>query len=460
MTRTRTFLLALTALLLCAPAASAAPKTYTFRSAPVTVAPFQVKQGVLGIPKPPGNGYVTSLEVDVVDGDGTPIPIDRLMLHHIVFLNLGARDGTCGGGLTMFDNKTRIPNAPERFYGAGEERAKAIMPPGHGYPVKKSDPWIVNYMFMNHRNRTDKGYIQYRVTWDTEPKIPVKPYWLDAKNCHADPVYDVPGGRKRGSTHKRNFNWTPPQGGRIVAGGGHVHGGAKKLDLVRRDCRDKKIYTSKPTWGSRRHPFYRVRPVLHEPGPINMTGFASRQGYPVARGERLRMVSSYDASRPHTRVMGIMILYVAHDPSVTQPCGPRPTDVTELRSKERGRKKTPRFRVPIVGLDRRGRARNIRKPPGRRVRLRSGGSIKVGDLFFRRPNVAVRKGARLNWRFRGDALHNVTVADGPRGFSSPNAVKGDRYRKRLTVPGNYKVFCALHPVEMTGTIKVLRRKRK
>ena len=32
-----------------------------------------------------------------------------------------------------------LPNAAERFYAAGEERAKMSLPPGHGYPVAKDD---------------------------------------------------------------------------------------------------------------------------------------------------------------------------------------------------------------------------------------------------------------------------------------------------------------------------------
>jgi plastocyanin len=51
----------------------------------------------------------------------------------------------------------------------------------------------------------------------------------------------------------------------------------------------------------------------------------------------------------------------------------------------------------------------------------------VGDLFFDRPTVSLLAGGTLTWRFDGPTLHNITLANGPRGFSSKTAtikVKG------------------------------------
>jgi plastocyanin len=248
-----------------------------------------------------------------------------------------------------------------------------------------------------------------------------------------------------------------PEAGRIVAGGGHVHGGGQNLALRRPDCRDERVYTSRPVWGGPSHPFYKVRPVLHEPGPIHMTGFTSSKGVPVAAGERVVLDSNYDASQPHTRVMGIFLLYLAPDATVSSKCGARPGDFRGL-AKPAGRKDPPPFTVPIVGL-RGGKAVNIAAPPGRRARLGKRATISVGDLFFKRPNVAAPAGSTLTWRFGGEMLHNVTLANGPRGFSSPNLNDGRSFRKRLRVPGTYQLFCGLHPVDMTATVKVTRTRR-
>ena len=434
-------------------------QTYDCRYGPITVAPFQVltREIQLGMPKPDVDGFVTNMEVDVVDAGGAPIPIQRLMLHHIVFANLGKPDRTCQN-FTMWDSMTEIPAAAERFYAAGEERAKMALPGGYGYPIARDDDWLVTYMFMNHRSVVDSAYIGYRVTVDTGPGVtPVEPYWLDVENCKVDPVYDVPGGKRPGTENVHRAVWDVPKGGRLVAAGGHVHGGGEALALRRPSCgRAGDIYTSRPTWGGPRHPFYRVRPILHEPGPIHMSGFNSGTGVPLAAGERVVLDSRYDASLPHTRVMGIMIAYMAPDSSVTAPCGARPSDLAESPAPT-GRRSPPPFRVPIVGR-RGGKAVNIDAPPGRRVRLGRRGTIEVGDLFFRRPNVSVRAGATLRWRFEGDSLHNITLANGPRGFSSPNLSSGRTYAKKLSVPGTYQIFCGLHPVDMTATVKVTRRR--
>jgi len=443
--------------------AGAAPKTETFRYGPISIGPYQVLQRDLmfNIPKPAVDGYVTGMEVDVIDTNGAPMPINRLMLHHIVFLNLGQtpgakRDGTCGQ-ITAFNNRTAFPGIVERFYAAGEERAKMRLPEGYGYPMDAGDSWSMTAMMMNHRAKTDTAYIQYKVTYDTAPKTPVTPYWLDVKNCLADPVYNVPGGKRRGAIHRKSATWTVPKTGRIVAAGGHVHGGAKDLTLNRDSC---ELYSSRPTWGQASHPFYNVKPILHEPGPINMTGFTSGQGFPVRKGERLRLDSNYDANLPHTRVMGIMVLFLAEDAAAASSGCAKPADLRDWGTSEPGRSKAPRFKVPLTGLDKAGRAQRIVKPPGKRVRVRNGARIKVGDRFFSKPNVAIAQGGLLRWRFDSSELHNVTLANGPRGFASPNLDAGRDFTQRLRKRGTYQLFCALHPVDMTQTVKVTRKKPK
>jgi plastocyanin len=456
------FAAALLALVLAAPAV-AAPKTETFRYGPVSIGPYQVLQKdlILDVPKPAVDGYVTHMEVDVVDTNGAQMPISRLMLHHIVFLNLGAQvgakqDGTCST-ITSFNTRTAFPAYAERFYAAGEERAKMRLPDGYGYPTKAADKWAMTAMLMNHRGKTDTAYIQYSVTYDTEPKKEVTPYWLDVRNCQADPVYDVPGGKRPGATHRESARWTVPDDGRIVAAGGHVHGGGKNLTLNSGSC---ELYRSRPTWGTRSHPFYNVKPVLHEPGPVNMSSFTSATGFPVRKGQQLRLDSNYDARLPHTRVMGIMVLFLAKDPSAQGGGCSRPADLQNWGSDVPGRSTPPRFTVPLTGLDANGRARRIAKPPGRRVRVRSGATVKVGDRFFSKPNVSLVEGGLLRWNFDSTELHNVTLASGPRGFSSPNLDADRDYAKRLRVPGTYKLFCALHPVDMTQTVRVVPKPKK
>jgi plastocyanin len=442
------------AVLLPAGSANAETKTFTERVGPITIGGYEVQQSLLFAPKPPEDGHITAMDVEITDADGTPIRIQRLMLHHIVFLNLNREDETCKDRqFKMWDNRpAAIGYTPERFYAAGEERAKLILPPGYGYSMRSSDRWMMAYMVMNHRAATDSAYIQYRVTYETGASDTdtrdVTPYWLDVRNCSADPIYNIPGTDGRGSTHRETYDYVLPEGGRIVAAGGHVHGGGKRLTLTQPGCGNRLLGRSTPTWGLPSHAFYNVRPVLHEPGPINMSAFGTPTGIPIAAGERVRLNSLYDNDRPHTRVMGIMVMFVDHDPAVSGRCGSLPNDIAYLSTDQPGRRGIVPFRIPLTGLDENGNAITIEKPPGRNARLGNGATIRVGDRFFSKPNVVVERGARLRWLFDGIELHNLTLANGPVGIGSPNLDDSRAYSRRFGRPGTYKFFCALHPVQM------------
>jgi plastocyanin len=482
MTRPRTILAAAGALIVTALAAgpaAAAPSSWCRQDAaqgttqqwtcqwgPVDVAGYEVKQSLTNAPPhPPVDGGITHLDVDVTDAAGTSVPISRLMLHHIVFLNLGqslggARDRTCGQ-FRMWDSQTTVPALAERFYAAGEERATMDLPAGYGYPLHREDTWGMTWMFMNHRARPDRAYIRYHVTVDvSQAWAPVVPYWLDVANCDVDPVYDVPGGGVAGSVHRRSSTFTMPEAGRVVAAGGHVHGGARDLTVSEPSCAGRALWTNTPAWGLASHPFYRVRPVLHEPGPISMSGIRSASGIPVAKGTPLRLTSTYDNRTPHTRVMGIDILYLAPDPAVTEACPAIPPDVETVATSAPHRTVAPRYSVPLTGLDARGRAVTITRPPGRTRTLRGDATLRVTDNRFTSPNVVVPAGSTITWRFASRLLHNVTVAGGPRGFSSVNLDGGRTYRRTLNVPGTYRLFCALHPVAMTETVVVRKRRSR
>ena len=157
------------------------------------------------------------------------------------------------------------------------------------------------YMVMNHRKAVDDAYIQYSYTVSDSPQKPVTPYWFDEVNCHTDPIYNVPGTRPKGSSDVRSSRL--PDAGR-------------RPDRRRRRSRSRRRSQAdpeparlqqppgravNPTWGFASHPFYNVRPILHEPGPINMTAFSSTTGVPVKAGTRLRMNAIYDNSRPHVQ---------------------------------------------------------------------------------------------------------------------------------------------------------------
>jgi plastocyanin len=316
-------------------------------------------------------------------------------------------------------------------------------------------------MIMNHRSSADRAYVRYRITVDTDPRLTeVKPYWLDVRNCLQDPVYTVPGKGGPRSRHVERRTFTIPEAGRIVAGGGHVHGGGYGLTLTQPECGNREIGRSMASYGMPRHAFYQVLPKLHEPGPIHMSGWGTPTGIPIAAGQRLRLNAIYDNSRPHMRVMGITVLYIAADDGVRDKCGRLPRDITTARTDRPHRKRPPVYNVPLTGLDEDGEAVTINAPPGRTQRLRSGATIAVEDRYFARPNVSVRRGARLNWSFDGAEPHNLTLANGPVGIASRNLDQGRTYSRRLRVPGTYRFLCTLHPVQMTERVEVRRRARR
>jgi plastocyanin len=445
-----------------ASASAATTKSFEF---PVTMSAYQVRQEMKFVQSPGADGFITAMRVNVVDADGTPVPIRRLMLHHIVFAAVGKPNPTCNSFVGFDSRPYPYGNLAEPFYGAGEERNVLVLPSGYGYPIGHNDTWAVVWMLMNHRGVSDRAFIRWTVTYEPASAnlTPVKPYWLDVRNCRADPIFNVPGGGKKGSTYKQTYTYTMPESGRIVAGGGHVHGGAKGLVVSEPDCNNRTVYTSRPAWGEPSHPFYHVRPILHEPGPISMSGFLSQQGYPISAGQRIRLTATYDNHLPHARVMGISAFYLAPQ-TVPKGCPPKPSDAKEIQPAQvygiPFRTKTPAFTVPLTGLDANGHAHTISRPPGKTVALKSGGTVSAVDYYFSRPNVSIAQGSTLYWNFGPTTLHNITLANGPRGFASPNLNDGRTFKFHFKTPGTYRLFCTLHPVEMTATVTVRKKKHR
>ncbi|MSO41193.1 MAG: hypothetical protein EXQ70_04750 [Solirubrobacterales bacterium] len=446
---------------------------------PFSVEGFGVKQ-TFNVVQHPGtsntDATITHMDVDVVDinpdtQEATQVPISRLMLHHIVFANLQQQDRTCAGqSYTGFDSRGGFGGGGnfQRFYAAGEERAKFTMPDGYGYAGGGNLPWGMVYMVMNHKQLTDDANIRYSYTVSDNPQEPVTPYWLDERNCHADPIYNVPGTGGQGSTNTQKYDFTMPVDGRLIGGGGHVHGGARKLTLTQPDCNDRRVAESLPTWGYEDHPFYNVQPILHEPGPVNMTAFGSETGIPLKQGSRLRLNATYDDSEPHVRVMGIMVVYVAEEPGGFEPvitnCDPLPDDIYNSNRPD-GRDGPVPFTIPLTGIDLNGNAVTINAPPGAVKAMKSGSTIDVANRRYSQNNIKLKKGGSLTWKFvdggdNEEELHNITLADGPVGIGSPNLNGGRTFTQKFSQPGTYKLFCGLHPVQMTERVIVKAKPKK
>ena len=408
-------------------AARAADQTLVFRSAPITVAGYGVDQGTQIVQSPSIDGYVTGMSADVVDANGKSVPVTNVMLHHVVFVKARAQDATCTQFTDYDGNRSPLPI--ERFYEEGEERAVLDLPAGYGYPNRGSDRWGLVFMLMNHKPAARTVYVQYTVHYASGQTLtPVRPYWFDEHNCSADPIFDVPGNGRMFSTFSKSVDYTMPESGRMVAILGHLHGGGVRLDLTDRTC-NTKLFTSEPTWG-----LPVVHPTIHEPGPKHMTTLASANGIPVSAGDHLRLTAVYDNSLPHTRVMGVMVAYLAPGPVSKCEAGPPlPADSLSHPSAP------PRFRLPLA-----------RVPAGP---VRSVLSSWVGDFQYSAQRIVVKLGTRFRWRFEGPSRHDVTLANGPIGFSSPSVSSGS-FTFRFTRPGVYRLYCSLHPTTMTQVVTV------
>jgi plastocyanin len=237
-----------------------------------------------------------------------------------------------------------------------------------------------------------------------------------------------------------------PFSGRIIGAGSHHHGGAINHTLTSQTC-SRTLFDAKAYYGAADHPYNTIRPILHEPGPIANGTFRSLEGVPVTAGETLERAALHDNATLHVAAMGFWVLLIARDDGVQQ-CAPLPGDIREVTKPAKYDRAAPYVysrKVP-----------QLLKPRGP-WRTFSGAAVPIGDQWFRPARLTARVGQQITWRFAGGEPHSVTVANGPRGFSSNylGNVAGS-YSFTPTVPGTYRLTCLIHPTTMAQTLKVSR----
>jgi plastocyanin len=436
------------ALVLAVPSPAAAKvKTYDLRFGPVAMGSFNVSlpRGVAKTPRV--NGDIVRMHADLVDRKGRRVTIRDVMLHHVFISQERAamEHWQCAGA------------KDEVFYGTGEENQSLRLPRGYGYPIRRGSAWHLKAMLMSHSLRQMNVYVRYRVTVHTGSRLtPVHPFWLRAKGCERSVAYPIEGDRPAGSTDLRRSGWRVPYSGRIVAVGGHLHGGAKNMWLSQPRCGGRRLLDTRPFYGMPDNLYYRARPILHEPGPVDTHYFMSRKGIPVVRGEVLQQSATYDAAKPRWGVMSTMHVYVAEDNSVPQACSPLPADRRQLRKYRRVRLRPPYTPIPLTGLNDAGHTYTIAQSPFPAQPLNAPAVIRVGNAGFSPPHVSVAAGARVTWRFLS-GTHNVRLASGPRLIGTQSRPGGSSQPGTFPTPGHYELFCTLHPITMHQVVEVLPR---
>jgi plastocyanin len=87
-------------------------------------------------------------------------------------------------------------------------------------------------------------------------------------------------------------------------------------------------------------------------------------------------------------------------------------------------------------------------------------TVTVGDNYFAPKTLKVKRGTTVTWRWpgfeEGGDVHDVKLGSGPKQakkFQSEAASTDYSFKRKLTVPGKYRIVCTLHE-EMRMTIRV------
>ena len=437
-------------------ASSAPAAERTYRIGPIQLGGYQTAyKASLSLPHPKDPKVaLTYMHARLVDRQGRLVPQETVMLHHAAFVNWGRFNGDksqdyCGEG------------DRERFYGTGEEDQSLILPRGYGYRVRAGDRWHASWMVMNHQRRARTVFIEYTIRYQRGWKstTPVTPHWIGVQPCKRDPIFNVPGGGAPGSEFVKAIDWTPPEDGRIVAVGTHVHGGAKVMRISEPACGGRTVVESFPEYGLADDPIYDVLPQIHEPSPRAASYPLTATGIPVVGGRTYRVRAVYDNELPHARVMGIMHAYVAPAKAsvANQKCAPLPDDVETLHYPKPYRTEIPRVFIPLAELGPDGRARPVDELPGNWFRPGGDTEVVLRDLKVNHRKVELPAGSTITYRFEDSFKHDVTTANGPTAVGSQPLDDGARWKLRLTRPGLYNLYCTLHPLDMQQQIRVLPR---
>src|SRR5918999_866289 len=88
--------LAVMVALLVASPADAKTTTHTWRVGPVDMRGYATEQALQDTRAPRMRGYLTAMHARIVDAAGRPVPQERVMLHHVFFVNHGRFRGDRG----------------------------------------------------------------------------------------------------------------------------------------------------------------------------------------------------------------------------------------------------------------------------------------------------------------------------------------------------------------------------
>jgi plastocyanin len=80
-----------------------------------------------------------------------------------------------------------------------------------------------------------------------------------------------------------------------------------------------------------------------------------------------------------------------------------------------------------------------------------GGQVEVKGFAFSPPQLSVRVGDKVTWRFADSATHTVTADDG--SFDSGGHSSGETFDHTFETAGTFSYHCTIHG-SMKGTVAV------
>ena len=80
--------------------------------------------------------------------------------------------------------------------------------------------------------------------------------------------------------------------------------------------------------------------------------------------------------------------------------------------------------------------------------------VKIVDFAFTPKNMQVRIGDTITWTNNGTMIHTSTANNGH--WNSGNLAPGASFTFRFMTPGLFPYRCTLHPIQMTGNVRVIQ----
>lgn len=165
----------------------------------------------------PVDGWMHGFEMEMVDGEGEPIPAE--LLHHVNFIDPDKRE--------LFSPIAR------RVMAAGRETSTQRLPGVIGYPIADGDRMLISAMFANTLERDfDDAHLVVRFFYSTESDRLIQPrdifpFYLDVMGPLGAKDFPLPPGRT-----VKAWEGSPAVDGRILGIGGHVHDYATRIALI------------------------------------------------------------------------------------------------------------------------------------------------------------------------------------------------------------------------------------